>query len=93
MFVTNIEFVIPKYLQPDFVDHYYFKLCIQIMHFNKPEFEMSKVLPLGCKVIGIGKFEFVAKTLLVYCKISDNVWKLLCFQNYTEYTLLSVNIM
>ena len=58
----------PKYLQPDFVDLYNFKLSIQGMHFNKSEFEMSKVLPLGCIITGIGKFEFVANTLF----LSDN---------------------
>ena len=84
-------------MQPDFVDHYYFKLCIQIMHFNKPEFEMSKVLPLGCKVKGKGKFEFVAKTLLVIVRFMTTFGNCYarkkCFKNYTEYTLLSVNIM
>ena len=90
MFVTNIEFVIPKYLQPDFVDHYYFKLCIQIMHFNKPEFEMSKVLPLGCKVIGIGKFEFVAKTLLVTVRFMTTFGNCYAFKTIlkTHYFLL-----
>ena len=63
------------------------------MHFNKPEFEMSKVLPLGCKVIGIGKFEFVAKTLLVTVRFLTTFGNCYTRKNYTENTLLSVNIM
>ena len=55
-FCQKLWFLIPIFLQPDIVDHWYFKLKILLG-------QVVLVLNIkGCKDIKIWKFEFVAKT-------------------------------
>ena len=55
----KIDFLIPISLQPNMVDHRYFKMN-SVRTNNK--FDLSKVSQLGCKDIESRKFEFVGKT-------------------------------
>ena len=59
-FCHKLKYSYPISLQPNVVDHRYFKLLILLDQIN------IKGLPTGCRDIEIRKFEVVAKTQSLY---------------------------
>ena len=64
VFVTNSNFLIPIFVQPDDVNLWYFKVRLFDQLFDS-KFELSKIYDIEFKDIGIRKSEFVGKTQIL----------------------------
>ena len=70
---TNSEFVIPVFLQLDFVDFY--ELCLILKY--------QRAKPSDCNNKGIWKFEFVAKTPFHCWQLGTNVYQFVLMSGQT----------